>query len=288
MAGRRASARRRPELSQHFLRRGALAASLVERSSVKRSDTVLEVGAGTGALTRELARRCRRLVAVEYDPSLCEVLRDRFGSMPGVEVVEADFLTTRLPDGEYVAFGNIPFSRTAAIVRRLTDASNPPRDAYLVVQLEAAQRFAGQPYGPETRASLLLKPWWHAEIVRRLRGTEFEPPTPVECALLWLARRERPLTTPDDGRLYLDFIIASFGRRGQSVQESLRGLLTTRQIVRLARDLQFDADGNPSGLDFARWLGLYRFFSLSADRAARERVRGHAASARRHAREKRR
>ena len=150
MAGRRASARRWPELSQHFLRRGALAASLVKRSSVTRSDTVLEVGAGTGALTLELARRCKRLVAVEYDPTLCDVLRRRFARTPSVEVVEADILTTPLPDGEYVAFGNIPFSRTAAIVRRLTDASDPPRDAYLIVQLEAAQRFAGAPYAPST------------------------------------------------------------------------------------------------------------------------------------------
>ena len=104
---------------------GSLAAGLIAQAPVKRSDLVVEIGPGRGILTRELARRCREVVAVEFDGALSEALRTRFPSDDRVTIVRSDFLRFRLPDVPYKVLGNIPFNRTAAIVRRLVQAGSP-------------------------------------------------------------------------------------------------------------------------------------------------------------------
>ena len=115
-------------------------------------------------LTRALAERCGRLVAVEIDEGLFVELRAAFRDDPHVVLVHDDFLRHQLPDGPYKVFASVPCNRTAAIIRRLADAPVPPDDAYCIVQREAAERFCGTPHASETRSSLLLKPWFQVEI----------------------------------------------------------------------------------------------------------------------------
>lgn len=230
MSGRRSRTQGRPSLSQHFLRSQALAASLIAESNVRSGDTLIEIGAGFGTLTRELARRCSRLVAVEVDGRLLRRLRAEFGADPGVSLVHCDFLRFPLPAEAYKVFGNIPFGITADIVRRLVESPNPPDDIYCIVQREAAERFAGEPYAHETLRSLMLKPWWHVEILRRLSRSDFDPPPSVDCVMLWLALRERPLVEPGEAARYRDFVAACFGRSGDTIRRCLRGVFTGRQV----------------------------------------------------------
>ncbi len=254
---------RRADLSQHFLRSRSLAASLIAQAPVRQSDLVVEIGPGRGILTQELARRCREVVAVEVDRALSEALRARFQNDNRVTIVRCDFRRFRLPDVPYKVLGNIPFNRTAAIVRRLVQADSPPQDGYLVVQREAAQRFAGSPHSRETLSSLLLKPWWQIEIVRRFRRTDFDPPPRVDAVALWLARRTRPLVHRFQAAPYRRFIRSCFGRDGHSIRRCLRSEFTRKQIHRLGRDLRFDPSGPPSCLTFDQWLALFRFRRLA-------------------------
>src|SRR5206468_10286188 len=92
-----------------------------------------------------LARRADRVVAIEKDPALVRVLQRRFAVVPHVDVRRADLLTQPLPRDDYVVFSSMPFDITAQLIRRLTDAAVPPRNAFLVLQAEAASRFSGQP-----------------------------------------------------------------------------------------------------------------------------------------------
>ena len=264
MSGRGHRAPRRAELSQHFLRGRALAASLVAQTNISSNDLVVEIGPGRGVLTRELAERCHRLVAIELDEQLHTALKESLGDDRRIELVHGDFLRRPLPDTPYKVFGSIPYGRTAEIVRKVVGARVPPDDAYMIVQREAAERFAGSPFAPETLPSLLIKPWWQAEITRRLRRTDFDPPPTVDSVVLWLARRSRPLIEESQGAAYRGFIELAFGRRGNSLRRCLRGLLTPAQIGRLADDLGFDPQSPPSELSFDRWLALFRFFVAEA------------------------
>lgn len=218
-------------------------------------------------LTAELLRRCGTLIAVEVDPALCTTLRTRFAQDRRVSVVRGDFLRYELPrDRPYKAVGNIPYNSSAAVVRRLTDAPRAPEDAHLVMQREAAQRFAGGPFGPETLASLLLKPRWQIEIIRELRRDDFDPPPRVESVLIWLAHRTRPLVQQSEMAAYRRFVTACFGRTGRTVSRCLRPYLTGAQVKRLSGTLGFDPAAPPSALSFDQWLGLFRFHRRSGTR----------------------
>jgi 23S rRNA (adenine-N6)-dimethyltransferase len=233
---------------------------LIAQAPISPSDLVVEIGPGLGILTSELARRCHRVIAVEVDRRLSGELRLQFSGDPHVSIVTADFLRFDLPGRPgYKVVGSIPYSRTAAIVRRLVEAAPPPEDAFLVVQKEAADRFAGNPFAPESLASLLLKPWWQVEIARELSRYDFDPPPRVDSVVLWLARRSRPLIEAREARAYAEFVKACFGRTGVTVGRCLRSVLSRRQIQRLERLLGFESSSAPSSLSFEQWLGLFRF-----------------------------
>lgn len=199
---------------------------------------------------------------MEFDGALADALRARFLKDDRVSIAQSDFLRFRLPDVPYKVLGNIPFNRTAAIVRRLVQAEPPPQDAWLVVQREAAERFAGRPCARETQSSLLLKPWWQIEIARRLRRIDFDPPPSVDAVVLWLARRTRPLVDRSQAADYRRFIRDCFGRDGRSIRRCLQSEFTRTQISRLGRDLRFDPSGPPRDLTFDHWLALFRFRRL--------------------------
>ncbi len=115
----------------------------------------MEIGAGRGALTLPLTRVAQRVIAVEIDATLIASLRSQFDDH--IELVCEDFLQMPLPGAPYKAFGNVPFTRTTDIVSKLVRAPNPPRDAWLVVQREAAHRFCGPPYVRESLWSLAIE-----------------------------------------------------------------------------------------------------------------------------------
>ena len=257
MSGRRRSPRkRRPDLSQHFLRE-ASAGRFVQATSIAPNDLVVEIGPGRGALTRPLSRRARRLIAVELDSYLADKLRT---ALPAVEIVAGDFLDYELPRGRYTVVGNVPFSRSTEILRKLSRAENPPRDCWLVVQRELGQRLCGRPYEDESIASLRLKPEWHSEIVDRLSRTEFEPPPSVDAVVIHLCHRGRRLVSRSDSGRFVDLIESGF-QFPQSVGRGLRRILSRTQLSRLSRELRFDAAGRAGSLSFEQWLAIFRFVS---------------------------
>ena len=114
------------------------------------------------------------------------------------------------------------------------EASSPPRDIFAIVQREAGHRFAGAPFGSEGVVSLSWKPWWHIEVLCPVPRDAFQPPPRVDCVMLWLSRRERGLLPEGERGAYTDFVAAAFGRNGNTLAACCRGLLTRRQLARLA------------------------------------------------------
>src|SRR5262249_36161849 len=132
VAGRRASGARPSPRSQHFLRDPALAAALVRVAGIGRRDVVVDIGAGTGRLTSELARVAGRVIAVERAPQLVRRLAGRWAN---VEVVSADVVDAGLPAEPFSVVANLPFSRTTDILHLLLDDPGTPLErAVLVVQ----------------------------------------------------------------------------------------------------------------------------------------------------------
>jgi 23S rRNA (adenine-N6)-dimethyltransferase len=242
VAGRRArSARPTRARSQHFLRTGALAAELVRDACVGPDDLVVDLGAGTGRLTAELARAARRVVAVELDPSLAAALQDRW---PNVDVVVGDATRVRLPREPFRVVANVPFDRTTALLRRLLDDPRTPLvRADLVVAWGVVQKRV-LPW-PSTLNGVLWGAWYETSVSRRLPRSAFDPPPSVDAGVLIYARRVVPLIPEREWRRYRGFVATGF-RRG------LRAVAPTRTLRRLGV-----AGAAPRELDAYQWATLY-------------------------------
>jgi 23S rRNA (adenine-N6)-dimethyltransferase len=179
-------------LGFHRLRNQQIAQRIVASTGLAPPDFVVEFGAGDGELSAALARRCERLVCVEIDRELWQRLRQRFAGNSRVKVILADFLAFDLPSrGRYKLVSNVPFGLTARLFRKLSDVAHPPTDAYLIVQTEAAQRWAG--LGHETAASVVLKTRYEVQPLVALHRSAFDPRPNADAVLLKLTARAEPL-----------------------------------------------------------------------------------------------
>jgi 23S rRNA (adenine-N6)-dimethyltransferase len=210
--GRTARDERRRDLGQTFLN-AATADRLVEQVALRRGELVVEIGAGSGAITLALARRGARVVAIEADPAWCDRLRERLGANRQVRVVNGDFMTVPLPAAPFRVFGSLPFGRTTDILRRLLDdPSIALHRADLIVQWEVARKRATVP--PATLLSTLWAPWWELHTGPRIPAAEFRPVPRVDAALLTISRRDPPVLPVSMAQPYADFVRQTwpFGR----------------------------------------------------------------------------
>jgi 23S rRNA (adenine-N6)-dimethyltransferase len=263
--------------TQNAIADPSLAAKLVSLAQLRPRDVVYDLGAGSGVLTAALARQSPRVVAIERDPALVRRLRRRFQEVPNVVVHEGDILASRLPRSDYVIVANPPFDITADLVRKLVDAETPPRDAYLVLQREAAQRFAGRPQ--MTLAALLIAPWFSMRVLHAFRRSDFTPAPGVDAVFVRLHKRGPPLVPRNDERLYRDFVTVAFSAWRPTIAGALATTLGRAATARLLAHAAVDGRFPPSRLGLGSWMRLFGEFR-SAPLAIRQRVAGGEARAR--------
>ena len=199
-------------ISQNFLTGRAVIRRMLDRTTLSKSDHVVEIGPGKEHITAALAERCGRVSAVELDGGLYDRLLARFPAGGSVRLYHRDFLTWPLPKNDYKVLANMPFSITSAILRRLTQSGRPPREAWLVMEKGAAKRCLGRP--ETTLKSLLLAPWFGGDIVYPFRREDFHPAPGVDTVLFHLRRKE--VLGSDSGRTPLSANAASAGERPDS------------------------------------------------------------------------
>jgi 23S rRNA (adenine-N6)-dimethyltransferase len=249
---------KRISLAQNFLRSPKLVRRLVAMSGVGPSDTVYEIGPGNGIITAELASVATRVIAIEKDPELVRHLRERFRLFDNVEIVEKDFLAYSFITSEHKVFANIPFNRTAQILRKILCEQSKVSEAHLILQKEAAQKFSGSP--KETLFSILIKPFFELQILSQLRRSDFWPMPHVDSVFLSIKRRANPLIEAKAVVPYRDFVAYGFGRWKPTLKSAFKNVFTYKQWKRLARELDFPLNATPTELSFEQWLGLYRCF----------------------------
>ena len=245
-------------LAQNCLKNPKIVAAIVKASSINNADTVYEIGPGTGMITRELAKTAGRVIAIEKDRTLATRLQAEFDCIPNVEVHASDFLAYRIECSEYKLFSNIPFNITAAIMRKILRGKNPAEEAYLIMQKEAAQKFAGEP--KETQFSILAKPWFNFAIIREFERADFEPIPDVDTVLLHVRKRKKPLVSHEDTMIYQRFVKAGFGAWRKHLKAAYKNVFTYVQWKTLAQNLCFPLKATPTQLTFEQWLGVFNFY----------------------------
>jgi len=216
VAGRRAPARPPLPRSRHFLRSRSLAAAIVAGADISSGDLVVDIGAGSGRLTAELACVARRVVAIELDPRLAASLRGRW---PNVHVVAGDALDVALPDEPFRVVANIPFAHTSELLHRLLDDPRLPLvRADLIVEWGVAVK-RGLP-APSSVSGILWGAFHELRVERKLPAAAFDPPPACDAGVLVATRRSRPLIPPGELPDYRRFVADAF-RRGRRIGGAL-------------------------------------------------------------------
>lgn len=232
---------RKPKLGQHFLNDTAAAIRIVEALGDLLHSTVLEIGPGGGALTTLLARRARRVIAVEKDRVLAAQLRMHFSLAPNVEIIEGDILaidldslfgpkpgSTRpgmdLAPQQVRVVGNLPYFITSDILLRLFEYRKYFEILVLMVQKEVAERLAAKPgtkeYGLLSATAQLYS---KVEKLFTLPPGAFSPPPKVHSSVVRLAPSTRLEKLHVDEKGFIDFLKLSFGQKRKTLWNNLKG-----------------------------------------------------------------
>lgn len=231
--------------SQNFLRNPQLVKELVGHTSINHDDIVYDIGAGSGVVSSVLAERCKSVVAVEFEPRMIAKLRENMEKYPNVKIYQGDFLTMPLPKGPYKICANIPFHLSSLIVRKITEADNPPTATYLIVQKQFANkllpdsdRFTGQ-------LGMMIGPTFAVRIRKHLRRTDFSPPPNVDTMFIEIIRRAEPLIDIKKMPSYRKFIEGCFSDPKIFAK-------TPRIAIGLTPDIK------PSQMKLLQWVQLFK------------------------------
>lgn len=257
-------------LGQNFIVDAAVRDRIADAAGLTGDDEALEVGAGAGGLTVALARRCRRVVAVELDRRLIPVLMDVAGGLGNVEVVEADILAVDMtgwfPNGGHVVAGNIPYHLTGALIRRLLGHEPRPRRLSLVVQKEVAERWTAA--GGASLATVAVQVFATARLQFTIPASVFMPLPRVDSACVGLEVRDHPAVDLPDLDAFFRLVEAVFQFRRKQLGGALgriTGLGSTIAGARL-REAGIDPERRAQTLDLGEWEKLYQAFNLEPGR----------------------
>ena len=215
-------------LGQNFLIDGNIVKNIVEKSGITDEDIVLEIGPGFGTLTEELALNAKKVIAIEKDNRLMEVLDYTLQNYDNVKIINEDFLKIDLEkifieeaEGQKLkVVANLPYYITTPILERIIENKKYFSTVSVMVQEEVARRVVASPnnkdYGSLT---LYLEYNCEKEILMKVPRTVFMPSPKVDSAILYLELVHRDLDVDED---YLfKFIRSGFTKRRKNIMNSL-------------------------------------------------------------------
>ena len=253
----------RKSLGQHFLvDRGALS-RIVEAAEIEPRDVVVEVGPGTGLLTRLLCDRAARVIAVEMDDGLAARLGSDIGDPAKLEVVHGDAREwdPAVVGETYKLVANLPYYAAAPIVRRFLECSRPPQRMVVTVQREVGQSMAAPP-GRMRTLSVATQLYGQPRIVGYIRPGSFRPPPKVTSAIVRVDVLDEPALALDDTASFFRLVHAGFGGARKQLRNSIAhslGLSGT-DVEAIMADAGVDHRLRAEALGLPEWGKLYGAF----------------------------
>ena len=222
--------RPKKQLGQNFLSDPATAAMIVNRSGISREDIVLEIGAGLGALTIPVARVAQKVVAVDKDPQIIDILRTEIiaNNLSNVVLMDRNILKVDIKalaedfGRGIVVMGNLPYNISSQILVQLIKSRKAVSRAVLMFQREMAQRLTAEPgckeYG---RLTVMLQYCSHIKKVADVKASLFFPKPKVDSEVLELRFKKVLEYKADDETFLFRVVKAAFGNRRKTLKNSL-------------------------------------------------------------------
>jgi 16S rRNA (adenine1518-N6/adenine1519-N6)-dimethyltransferase len=249
-------------LGQNFLHNQVVLERIVAAAELSADDVVLEIGAGMGSLTAQLARRAGRVVAVELDERLIPVLQSELSGLDNVTLVQGDILALDLAElvsdtAEYKVVANLPYYITSAVLRHLLEASLRPQCLVVTVQREVAERIVAEP-GQMSLLAVSVQFYGRPQLLFRVKPGSFYPSPGVESAVVRVDLYPRPPVPVEDVDAFFRVVRAGFSQRRKQLRNTLAaGLrLPPEAVVAALNQVGVDPRRRAQTLSLEEWTTI--------------------------------
>jgi 16S rRNA (adenine1518-N6/adenine1519-N6)-dimethyltransferase len=214
---------------QHFLVDQNILNKVVRTAEIDKEDVVLEIGPGLGVMTIALARQARKVIAVEIDSKIVEILKDKMADYRNVEVIKGDILKIDLnrlldQDGQQIkVVANLPYQISTPLLFRFIDSREVFSSLTLMLQKEVAERLVASPktkaYGP---LSIFVQLFLNVSICFYIKPSAFSPPPKVESAVVHMMFREKSMLELEDEEWFRKVVRNCFEYRRKTLINALK------------------------------------------------------------------
>lgn len=262
-------------LGQNFLIDVNILENIISHAGVTESSGVIEVGPGIGALTEQLLRHSKNVVAYEIDRRLLPVLRDTLSSYENLTLIHQDILEVNVketiaenftPDQPIHIVANLPYYITTPILMKLLQEHLPVESLTIMIQKEVAERMAASPNSKSYGSlSIAVQYYTEATVVMNVPKTVFMPQPNVDSSVLHLKVRSEPAVQVDDEKLFFELIRASFAQRRKTLLNNLSRHYEERygkeEISQLLETIDIDGKRRGESLAIEEFAQLANAFS---------------------------
>ncbi len=251
--------RAKQSLGQNFLMHQATADRIADAAGLTEKSVVLEIGPGTGMLTRSLLERARKVYAVETDSELLPQLEETFTveiTAGKLRLANGDIRTydlSRMPKG-YTVVANIPYYITGEIIRTVLSAKNKPSSVTFLVQKEVATRIVRSP--KESLLSLSVKIYGTPSYKFTVPKGAFRPAPKVDSAVLHIAAIAAPFKTPKQEQRFFQVLHAGFAHKRKRLAKNLEDIAQTGAITQAFGELGLDTNARAEDVSLPDWKKL--------------------------------
>lgn len=261
-------------LGQNFLKDEAVLQRIVEAANISREDVVVEIGPGKGALTEKLTGICKKVIAIELDDRLIDVLHTKFvgndSSAGGVEIIHGDILKINLPElieekilktgdvKEYKVVANLPYYITSPIIRLLLETKYRPEEMFLMAQKEVAERIVANP-GAMSILAVSVQYYAKAQFLFTVFRQSFDPAPKVDSVILKITRNKKQETnSKEDTKKFFRIVKSGFSAKRKTLINNLsNGLqIEKREVEAKLASLGFSANTRAQELGVEDWKKL--------------------------------
>ena len=233
--------RPRKRFGQHFLHDRNVVGRIVAALALGADDRVVEIGPGTGVLTRELLARVAHLDAVELDRDLLARLEAEFPrdglTLHNADALKFDFCKIASGSGKLRLIGNLPYNISTPLLFHLLDQAGCIEDMLFMLQKEVVQRLAATPGGKDYgRLSVMIQYRCRVEKLFEVAPGAFTPPPKVDSAVVRLVPHATPPVAVRDEARFSQVVRAAFASRRKTLRNNMKGLLSGDNMTALGID----------------------------------------------------
>ncbi len=255
----------RKKWGQHFLADKNILKKVIKTAEIEKEDIVLEVGPGLGEMTQALAHEARKVIAVEIDGRLVEILKGKLADTPNVEIIQRDILKfdVRKHLGSekrpVKVVANLPYQISTPLLFHFIDSRDLYSVLILMLQREVAERMIAPPgkktYGP---LSVLVQSVADISICFIVKPSAFFPPPEVESAVIRLSWKEKPLIAPEQEEGFRSVVKGCLGYRRKTLANALKhsDLLLPENLEKRLEEMGIDPRRRPETLSVQEFVNL--------------------------------